>query len=71
MKKRSQFIDALGVPATDLRGRPKCALCGIRITLENWGSSLTRPGDNRKDVNHFCDLCFLKPEAFCPRRPLR
>ena len=63
MGKRSIFVDALGTPKMDLRGRPKCALCGIRLTLKNWCLSTGHPSDNRSDVKHYCENCYLTPEA--------
>lgn len=61
--KRSEFIDALGVPKMDLRGRPKCNVCGVRLTLKNWALSTGHPSNNRKDVKHYCDRCYLTPIA--------
>ena len=53
--KRSQFIDDLGAPTMDIRGRPKCHYCGDRLTCKNWGGSVAQLGDSRKDVIHYCD----------------
>lgn len=53
--KRSVFLDDLGAVKMDLRGRPKCHFCGIRLTLKNWGGSVSQLGDSRKDVVHHCD----------------
>lgn len=59
MSKRSRFIDDLGIPKMDLRGRPKCSGCGIRLTLKNWTMSSGQAGDKRKGVRHWCNKCYL------------
>lgn len=53
--KRSIFLDDMGACKMDLRGRPKCHCCGDRLTLKNWGGSVSQFGDSRKDVIHYCD----------------
>ena len=61
MGKRSRFLDELGVPEMDLRVKPKCDLCGVKITSKNFGMSETRFQEGGwSKVVYFCENCFLK-----------
>lgn len=61
MGKRSRFLDEIGVPKSDLRVKPICDVCGIKITSENFAMSETQLAEGRwSKVIYFCENCFLK-----------
>ena len=67
--KRSQFIDEMGVPKTNLRKHYKCGHCSAEITRENFGISsaellgVDEAGNLQWEHKVFCDACFLLPEV--------
>lgn len=61
MGKRSRFIDEMGAPKMDLRSKPKCAICGTKITSNNFGVSETSLDEGKwTEAIYFCEECFLK-----------
>ena len=61
---RSTFLDMMGVPKVDLRTKPKCAICGIKVTTQNFASTSTHMEEGRwTPVKYYCQECYLKPEA--------
>lgn len=63
MGKRSVFIDEMGAPKTDLRSRPLCPCCGVKVTRKNFAMSSTSFDNGWSEVKYYCSDCFLKPEV--------
>ena len=60
--KRSPFIDIIGTPKPDLRTKPRCPICGVLVTRENFGMNSTSWEDGWTAMKYYCHDCFLKPE---------